>query len=157
MSEVHKDQGHGQDSKYSLWRRINFPKLTNLRNCYTTDIDWLEWRNGKPIAIIECRRVIGGLSDCNAVVTHFKTLNNGFQLEAYARLAYELKIKAFVVAINDKNPEVSDYSDSEFLITEIIPPETWPEGRLNINEIKLQEIGLFNEEKYAEFISRLGK
>ena len=78
MNDVHKDQGHGHDLKYSLWRRINFPKLTNLRNCYTTDIDWLEWRNGKPVAVIECRRVIGGLIDCNAVVNHFKHLNNGF-------------------------------------------------------------------------------
>lgn len=155
MREIHQDKGHGHDMKYSSWRRNNFPKLTSTTKCYTTDIDWLEWRNGKPVAVIECRRVIGELKTCEEVINHFRKLNNGFQLEVYARLAFELKIKAFVVAIDDKTPSEDGFSNSKFLVKEIIPPENWPRGWIDLDTIKTEEVGLFNEQSYAEFIAEL--
>jgi len=155
MSEIHSDKGHGYDVKYSLWRRYVFPNIVNRRDCYTTDIDWLEWRKGKPVALIECRRVIGELKNCEDVISHFRNLNNGFQLEAYARIAYELKIKSFIVAINDKSESDPSYKDAEFLVEQIIPPEVWPMGRINLSNIVTKRIGTFTEKEYAKFISDL--
>jgi hypothetical protein len=155
MPEIHPDMGHGPDMKYSLWRRYIFPKIVDRRDCYTTDIDWLEWRKGKPVAIIECRRVIGSLKNCKDVISHFRKLNNGFQLEAYARIAYELKIKAFVVAIDDKSESDDSYKDAEFCVEQIVPPNVWPSGRIELSNIVTKRIGRFNEREYAEFISDL--
>lgn len=153
---IHKDMGHGLDQKYSKWRRDIFPNIVKRRDCFCTDIDWLEWRKGKPIAVIECRRAIGTLKNCEDVIEHFKKLTNGFQLEVYARIAYELKIRAFIVAIKDNNPDNEEYNNAEFLVEEIIPPRPWPIGRLkNMDLIQLKRIGLFNQEDYAKFISEL--
>lgn len=153
--EIHEDKGHGHDQKYSLWRRNIFPKIVNRRDCYCTDIDWIEWRGGKPAAVIECRRAIGSLSTCEEVIDHFKKLNNSFQLEVYARMAYEMKIRGFIVAIRDDDPEGQDFSKAEFLVEEIIPPDRWPEGRLDTRLIKMKMIGKFDQDGYSRFLAGL--
>ncbi len=155
MTEIHPDMGHGADRKYSLWRRNIFPRIVDRRDCYTTDIDWLEWRRGKPVAIIECRRVKGNLKNCEEAILHFRNLNNGFQLEVYARIAFELKIKAFVVAIDDKSEFSDSYKDTEFCVEQIIPPDVWPSGRIELSNLVTKRIGTFTEGEYARFISNL--
>jgi len=154
-AEIHEDKGHGHDQKYSLWRRNVFPKIVDRRDCYCTDIDWMEWRKGKPVAVIECRRAIGSLASCEDVVEHFRKLNNSFQLEVYARIAYELKIRGFIVAIRDDKLDIQDYCMAEFLVEEIIPPDKWPEEKLDINLIKIKRIGKFDQEGYSRFLAGL--
>jgi len=155
MAQVYGDKGHGHDQKYSLWRREQFPKIAQRRDCYCSDLDWVEWRNGKPVALLECRRAIGTLKTAEAVIAHFTVLNNGFQLEMYARLSYELKIPAFLIAIEDRNLEKDDYADARFIVEKITPPDNWPEGRLNLKQIILTEMGIYNQEEYAQFLASL--
>lgn len=155
IDDIHEDQGHGHDSKYSLWRRSIFPNIVGRRDCYCTDIDWMEWRRGRPAAVIECRRAIGSLLTCEDVIKHFKQLNNSFQLEVYARMAHDLGIRAFIVAIKDESPENQDYGQAEFLVEEIIPPIEWPKGRIDMKLINMVRIGKFDQEGYSKFLAGL--
>jgi len=149
---VHTDKGHGHDQKYSLWRRECFPKISQRRDCYCSDLDWIEWRKGKPVALLECRRVIGSLKTIKDVVTHFISLNNGFQLELYARLSFELRIPAYLIIISDNAIDEVDYSKALFGIGKIIPPNVWPKGRMDVNQIEVIKVGIFNQEEYVQFL-----
>lgn len=156
LKNIHAKQGHGYDEKYSDWRRSRFPELTGKRNCYCADIDWVEWRNGKPVALLECRRALHGKSLGDAINTIIQ-LNNGFQLEMIACLSAGLNIPSYLVAIKDEDPEGADYSKAEFLVVKINPPVPWPTDRSAVKKIvdslgrgeNLDELG------YANFISSL--
>lgn len=156
MNTVHQNKGHDYDYKYSNWHRNVLPELIEKgRICYCTDIDWIEWRNNKPVAMIECRRAIGFLKTCDDVIEHFLKLNHGFQFEVYARIAYMSKIKAYIVAIKDNNPSAEDYLGAEFLVVEIVPPSSW-DGKTNIRaSASLRKIGCFNQNEYALFLLNL--
>ena len=156
MSDIHKDKGFDHDPKYSLWHRNKLPIITKKRDLYCSDIDWVEWRNGRPVALIECRRAIGSLKNADDVINHFKTLNNGFQLELYARLSSTLKINAFLVAIEDPYPDMEEYSSASFTVVHIIPPkDSQLQGRKFLDGIELKNLGVGDEEKYAGFLSKL--
>jgi hypothetical protein len=158
MRKIHSDKGHGHDEKYSKWRREIFPKITGSTSSYCTDIDWIEWRYGKPVAIIECRRAIGQLKTAEDAIEHFKKLNNGFQYEVLARLAYELGIPAYIVGIQDPAPCAEDYSGARFVVEEVVPPEKWPSSRSTPSEfLTTKKVGEWNEQQYAEFIAGLGR
>lgn len=147
MSEVHEDKGFDRDIKYSKWRRYNLP-----RNCYCTDIDFLEWRNGKPKALIETRRAIGNLKTLEDVIKHFIKLNNGFQFEVYAHLSFKLDIPAYVVAIADSEPYNDNYNNSLFLVYELVIPKT---NYFIFSEVKLRKVGLMGEPEYIKFLSNI--
>ncbi len=158
MCNIHPDHGHGYDQKYSKWRRNIFPRKANLRTAYCTDIDWIEWRNGKPVAIIECRRAIGTLQNAEEAIEHFKSLNRGFQYEVLARLAYQLRIPAYIVGIQDKNPQAEDYSDAVFVVEEVIPPDQWPSSPLPPScFLCTKRLGKLTEAEYVQFIAQLGQ
>ena len=137
MSDVHNYQGFGSDIKYSKWRRYKLKRW-----CYCTDIDWVEWRNGKPVDIIEGRRLIGNLKTFNDAIKHFIGLNNGFQLEVYARISHDMGIRAFFVAINDPHPENEEYNGATFKVVEIKTPKYWVK---DLTKITLVNIGTFDE------------
>jgi len=105
--------------------------------------------------LLECRRAIGTLKTAETVISHFTRLNNGFQLELYARLSYELKIPAFLIAIEDKDIEKEDYASARFIVNKITPPDNWPDGKLNLNQIRLSEIGIYKQDEYAQFLASL--
>jgi len=134
----HEDQGYDRDLKYSRWRRNGLS-----RGCYTTDLDWLEWRHGRPVALIETRRNIGTLTTAPKILEHFKTLNNGFQPDVYSTLAKKLGIPAYLVAIIDLAPEQEGYADTTFVVHQIF------------SMTELRPVGVFNQAQYTKFIEEL--
>jgi hypothetical protein len=154
MTEIHEDRGYDHDRKYSEWRRCIFPKKAGIRNAYCTDIDWIEWRNGNPVAIIECRRAIGNLRTAEEAISHFKRLNYGFQYEVIAHLAQKLGIKAYIVGIEDPGTASKDYSSGRFLVEEVIPPNPWPVSGA-VRQIGTRSIVAMSEDEYVQFIKSL--
>lgn len=154
MRTVYEDQEHGNDEKYSKWRRYKLPELVNNTNCYCMDLDWVEWRKGKPRALIECRRALGSKTPEQAIQDFVKK-NNGFQYEVLAHMSYALKIPGYIVSIKDNSPEANSYEKAEFLVEQVIPPNPWPVGRVDINLIKRTPIGKMDEASYANFINNL--
>ncbi|RMF28225.1 MAG: hypothetical protein D6759_16245 [Chloroflexi bacterium] len=120
-----------------------------------TDVDWIEWRRGNPVAVIECRRAMHGDSAEDAIA-HFKRLNRGFQFEVLCRLSFELRVPGYIVGIEDPDPDQHTYQGARFVIEEVVPPETWPKGRLDLGSIETRRIGEFDEQEYAQFLARLG-
>lgn len=107
------------DSKYSQWRR-DFPyKSRNIRKLYCTDIDWVEWRRGKPVAIIETTRCHGKAPmDC---LNNYLTRNNGFQPEVAFKIAKALEVPAYLVLIADPAPsQQDDFRNAVFYVAELI-------------------------------------
>lgn len=156
MGEVHGDKGYDHDKKYSYWRREVFPEKAGTRSAYCTDIDWIEWRNGKPVAILECRRAMRGLKTAQAAVNHIKTCNNGFQFEVIARMAYQLEIPAYLVGIEDPDLEGSkEYARGKFRVEEVVPPNEWPAGRLDIGALETKLVGEMDEATYVRFLADL--
>lgn len=153
---IHSDQGYDHDKKYSKWRREVFPHLANRTDAYCTDVDWIEWRNGRPVAILECRRAIGTLTTAEAAIEHFKTLTNGFQFEVLARLAHDIGIPGYIIGIQDGLPDSVDYFKSRFIVEKVIPPEDWGPGRMTLSRIKTERYDAMNEQQYTSFISKLG-
>ncbi|HEX8378596.1 MAG TPA: hypothetical protein VF602_12325 [Pedobacter sp.] len=154
--KIHQNQNYDHDEKYSVWRRDIFPELSGVDWAYCTDIDWVEWRRGRPVAFIECRRAIGSLPTAEAVIKHFKTLNNGFQFEVLARVAKETGAKAYIVGIEDRSIDSDDYSNARFVVEEVIPPKNYnEEGRINLNDIKVKRLPSMNQEQYVKFIRYL--
>lgn len=154
--KIHADQGYDRDNKYSKWRREIFPKLAKINWAYCTDIDWIEWRQGKPVAFIECRRAVGGIKTAEDAIEHVKKLNFGFQFEVLARLAKETGAKSYIVGIEDKSIDSEDYSNARFVVEEILPPDQYNEkGRINLKEIKTKQLSVMNQQQYADFIKNL--
>jgi len=148
---VSEDKGHGHDGKYSAWRRHYFKDTLEIDGLFCTDIDWIEWRKGKPVAIIECRRAIGGLKTAQAAINHVKGHNNGFQLEVLAKLAHDLKIDAYIVGIED-DANSNDYSNARFVVEKIEPPTPRPDGRLDVTKIKTVPMNPMDLNGYVKFI-----
>jgi hypothetical protein len=152
--EIHRDRGLDHDDKYSKWRRNVFPKLVGNSSCYCSDLDWVEWRKGNPVALLECRRALGGRT-LRDVIDGYYTLNNGFQLEMLAKLSSRLQVPGYLVAIKDENEQSQQFEAATFLVARVIPPNPWPSGRLNIRAIQLDYQRELNEKGYADFINSL--
>jgi hypothetical protein len=128
VSRIYDDKGHGHDVKYSQWRR-SYPNTKGIRNLYCTDIDWLEWRNGKPVALVEVSRTLG-TSRPEEVVKRFTENNYGFQAEALAFVAMKLEVPAFLVVIDEPHStSQTNYTSATFYVTKINPILPWPKGR----------------------------
>ena len=154
--QIHTDQGYDHDKKYSKWRREVFPAKAKRTDAYCTDVDWIEWRNGKPVAILECRRAIGSLKTAEEAIEHFKKLTNGFQFEVLARLAHDMGIGAYIIGMQDSSPDSTDYSNARFIVEKVIPPAEWGSGRMLLSRIKTERYPEMNEQSYISFISELG-
>lgn len=116
--KVHKDQGLDRDLKYSRFRRY-FPFKCGYRNLYCTDLDWIEWRKGKQVAVVEVTRTLGKPVD--EVLSNFINRNNGFQKEVLVTVADELDVPAYVTIISDPNQhEDPDYNDADFYVYRLI-------------------------------------
>jgi hypothetical protein len=154
-TNIHANQGHGHDEKYSEWRRSTLPDLVKRRDCYCTDIDWLEWRKGKPVAIIECKRAMSKQTGKTAI-QNLKTLTNGFQIEVLVTCGHKIGIPVYLVGILDGDKqEAKKYKNSKFYVEEAIPPNPWPQ-KLNVKkDITYKLIGEFSEQEYADFLAQL--
>ena len=110
----------------------------------------------KPVALLECRRALHGRTLEDAVQSVI-TLNNGFQLEMIACLAAGLKIKAYLVAIKDDDPENAGYGKATFQVVEVVPPQPWPQNRQAVAEIRklLGKPINYSEQEYANFLALL--
>lgn len=131
------------DSKYSQWRR-NYPfRSKQIRKLYCTDIDWVEWRGGRPVAIVETTRCGGKpVNDCAGA---YMNRNNGFQAEVAFTVADKLKIPAYLVLIDDKSPgQDDDYSNTVFYV-----------GRLETKHL-LKKHGIYQgADAYLDFLRML--
>lgn len=127
-THIYQDQGHGHDKKYSSWRR-DYPRTRRIRNLYCMDLDWLEWRRGRAVALIETSRTLG--KTAKEVLRRFTDNNAGFQAEVLAYAAMKLEVPAFFVAIDDRNVGDNDYAETTFTVTRIIPITPWPSGKNN--------------------------
>jgi hypothetical protein len=126
MSQVAKYQSefYDPDKKQSMWRR-NYPQWAfNDRTRYCADIDWIEWRKGKPVAAVETTRMKDRPLD--KVVEMFRTRNKGFQQELVYTVASAYPIRSFIVIIEDPNWRDRDedfrvcYKDTNFHVYEML-------------------------------------
>jgi hypothetical protein len=106
------------DKKYSLFRR-NYPyDKHEIRDMYCTDVDWVEWRNGRPVAILETTRCYG--KPVRETMQDYLDRAKGFQCEVTFTVADALKVKAYLVLIDDPWPEAEDdYGNTTFYVCEI--------------------------------------
>lgn len=80
---VRPEHTFNRDLRYSQWHRNRLPS-----DCYCSDLDWIEWRNGRGIvAFIETKANKGRVSD--------------FQRKIFLELEERLGIPFFVVHYND--------------------------------------------------------
>ena len=155
---IHRKQGHGYDEKYSDWRRSRYPNIVKATNHYCADVDWVEWRKGKPVAVIECRRALYGKTLDDAVNSVYQ-LNNGFQIELLATVAKNLNVAGYIVAISDQNPEDREsYSKATFRVMQVVIPNPYPTkfGTLVPELVRnLKKIDDYDEIGFANFLSKL--
>ena len=154
---IHRKQGHGYDEKYSDWRRTRYPQLAKSTSHYCADVDWIEWRKGRPVAVLECRRARLGRTLEDAVAS-VRLLNNGFQLELLATLAKHLGVPGYIVAISDQDAGSETYEGATFRVVQVVLPTPWPTqfGAL-VPELsrRLRIVGDLDEGGYAEFLAKL--
>lgn len=125
MGEVakYKSAFWDPDKKQSMWRR-NYPQWIGDRTRYCADMDWIEWRRGKPVAAVETTRTKGRPLD--VVVEKFRTRNKGFQQELVYTMATGKEIRSFLVVIDDPNWQNRDesfmvaYKHADFHVYEMI-------------------------------------
>lgn len=94
------------DKKYSRFRRrrtYDYFEASGAkykgRQMYCLDIDWVEWRNGNPVAIIETTRCCK--KTLRETYVAWLNRNNGLQCEAAYRIAQALGVRAYIVLIDD--------------------------------------------------------
>jgi len=147
---VSHDKGIDRDKKFSLWRRKYLP-----RESYATDIDWLEWRKGVPVAVIEMKRLIGTLQTPEDALKFFCENTNGFQLEVYCKIAFCLTIPAYFIAVADQYPDAEDYLMATFIVYKINVPENWVKVGHYLQGITTKKCGDFTKEQFIKFMSGL--
>lgn len=125
MGEVakYKSGFYDPDQKYSMFRR-NYPYSLGDRIRYCADIDWIEWRDGKPVAAVETTRLKDRTwEEC---LRMFQTRNKGFQPELVKTIADRSHIRSFVVLIDDprwrnrKEDFSVAYTNTQFHVFELI-------------------------------------
>lgn len=133
------------DGKYSDWR-YEYPISKGVRDLYCTDIDWVEWRGGKPRVFIETTRCFG--RDPQEVAHNYLTRNKKFQADVITRIAGRCRIPAYLVVIEDPAPEENDnYINATFHVYRIL--------KINPGEFSLQKKGKGSVDKYFEWLRRV--
>lgn len=117
--KIYIDSPATHDNKYSDWRRNRYPDLQNT-TAYCSDIDFIEWRRGKPVAVLELKRCSIG-----EAVTTLLEQRYGFQGEVIATVAHALKVPAYIVAIEDSERDSKTYERASFTVVKMNLPTPW--------------------------------
>lgn len=150
--KIHIDSNAKHDGKYSDWRRNRYPDLEGDRS-YCTDIDFIEWRNGKAAAVLECKR--GTIGEA---INTILQLRYGFQGQVIATVAHALSVPAYIVAIQDFNKEGKGYERASFTVVQMNLPTPWLEGSRELVPALLAGLGepvTMDELAYARWIASL--
>jgi hypothetical protein len=117
--KIYIDSTATHDNKYSDWRRNRYPDLQN-RIAYCSDIDFIEWRRGKPVAVLELKRCSIG-----EAITTLLEQRYGFQGEVIATVAHALQVPAYIVAIEDSDRDSKTYERATFTVVRMNLPTPW--------------------------------
>lgn len=150
--KIHIDSNAKHDGKYSDWRRNRYPDLEG-DGAYCTDIDFIEWRGGKPAAVLECKRGTIGQA-----VNTILQLRYGFQGQVIATVAHALSVPAYIVAIEDYERDSKTYERASFTVVQMNLPTPWLEGSRELVAALLAGLGepvRMDERAYARWIASL--
>jgi hypothetical protein len=157
-SKINPNAGYGTDSKYSIWRREFYPKLANYYYHFALDLDWIEWRRGRPVALFETKRVLNGRNPMDVIASVWK-YQEGLELEMLATFSKGMGIPAFIIAISDPDPLVADYHTATFYVVKVNIPDVWPKEPREIVPTLvdwLSPVKTMGQMDYVEFLNRLG-
>jgi hypothetical protein len=150
--KIYIESSATHDNKYSDWRRNRYPDLEG-DGAYCTDIDFIEWRDGKAVAVLELKRGTIG----EAINTILK-LRYGFQGQVIATVAQALKVPAYIVAIEDFNKEGKGYERASFTVLQMNLPNPWLASSRELVPAMLANLGepvRMDEAAYARWIASL--
>ena len=150
--KIHIDSTATHDNKYSDWRRNRYPDLEGT-TAYCTDIDFIEWRRGKPVAVLELKRCSIG-----EAITTLLEQRYGFQGEVIATVANALQVPAYIVAIDDAQRDSETYERATFTIVRMNLPTPWlANSRALVAHLRanLGEPVRMDERSYARFLAAL--
>ncbi len=150
--KIHIESSATHDGKYSDWRRNRYPDLKGDR-AYCTDIDFIEWRNGRAAAVLECKR--GTMADAIETLLRQRW---GFQGQVIATVAHALQVPAYIVAIQDAHKESKGYERASFTVVQMHLPTPWLSDSRALVPALLAGLGkpvTMDELGYADFIASL--
>lgn len=150
--KIYIDSPATHDNKYSDWRRNRYPDLQN-KSAYCSDIDFIEWRKGKPVAVLELKRCSIG-----EAITTLLEQRYEFQGEVIATVAHALRVPAYIVAIEDSERDSKTYERATFTVVRMNLPEPWLTDSRQLVAALLAGLGKpvrMDERSYARFIDSL--
>ena len=150
--KIYIDSTATHDNKYSEWRRNIYPDLQGFKD-YCTDIDFIEWRNGKAVAVLELKRCSIG----EAITTVLQE-RYGFQGEVMATVAHALQVPAYIVAIEDSNRDSKTYERATFTVVRMNLPTPWLTNKTKLVAALLAGLGepvRMDEVGYSTFLHSL--
>ena len=150
--KIHIDSTATHDNKYSDWRRNRYPDLEGT-TAYCTDIDFIEWRKGRAVAVLELKRC-----SIDEVVNTLLELRYGFQGQVIATVAHALQVPAYIVAIEDNERGAKTYERASFTVVRMNLPTPWlANSRELVAALRagLGEPVRMDERSYARFIASL--
>ena len=150
--KIHIESSAKHDGKYSDWRRNRYPDLQGDKH-YCTDIDFIEWRDGEAVAVLELKR--GTIGEALTTILKYRY---GFQGEAMASFARAMKVPAYIVAIEDYERDSKTYERASFTVVQMNLPNPWPERKRELVPALLANLGepvRMDELAYARWIASL--
>ena len=150
--KIYIDSPATHDNKYSDWRRNRYPDLQN-KTAYCSDIDFIEWRKGKPVAVLELKRCSIG-----EAITTLLEQRYGFQGEVIATVAHALRVPAYIVAIEDSDRDSKTYERATFTVVRMNLPTPWLTNKTQLVAALLAGLGepvRMDELEYSRFLHSL--
>ncbi len=143
---VKKETTGERDLKYSRWHR------TLPENCLAMDIDWVEWRDDKPKALIEVSKInpetVGPSEDPYKKTLYYVLRRTYFQRKCLLYIANKLNIPAFIVVYDD---ELKNFLVCK--IDEDLNKKNWKYSKPHdVDKLKLK---FYTQEQYKEWLINL--